>query len=134
MCVCNFCPHKTPKTVKEQKMTVKNRFFGKSEPLSTSQTKCLNIFLYTVLTATITTLVGILLFYIYSLANMYHGTASGPSMWLLGIFSDFVEIMSFSLEDSPISAEWAPHIPPWRSRCFTPSLLYAREYLLSMRT
>ncbi len=78
-----------------------SRLFANSTELSVGQSRVFHIFLYTMLTATIVTLIGILLFYIYSLSAVYHGVAKGPSLWLLGIFSDFVEIMSYALKDSP---------------------------------
>ncbi len=75
----------------------------KGESLSSSGVRVLNIFLYTLLTATVVTLIGILLFYIFSLAQMYNYGTDAPdiSKWLLGIFSDFVEIMNCSLDDKP---------------------------------
>ena len=80
--------------------------------LSTGQTRILNIFFYTMLAATVTTMIGIILFYVYSLAALYHDPEAKTSLWLLTIFSDFVEIMNFSLDDSPYLADVGSSYPP----------------------
>ncbi len=43
--------------------------------------------------------IAIILYYVYAYASLYNGTSKFD--WLLGIFSDFVVIMDFSLEESP---------------------------------
>ena len=80
--------------------------------LSEGQTKVLNIFFYTMLAATVTTMIGIILFYVYSLAALYHDRTTETSLWLLSIFSDFVEIMNFSLDDSPYLDGVGSSYPP----------------------
>ena len=70
-----------------------------ASPLSQSQEKCLNLFFYTSLVGTVAAMLGIILYYVYAFAAHHNGDASFD--WLLGIFSDFVEIMNASLKDSP---------------------------------
>ncbi len=67
--------------------------------LSASQNKLLNIFFYSVIVGTMCAMLGIILFYVIAFSAKHHGSASFD--WLLGIFSDFVEIMNASLKDSP---------------------------------
>ena len=55
---------------------------------------------FTVLTiGTFISMLGIILYYVIAFASLYNGRNSFD--WLLGIFSDFVVIMNFSLEESP---------------------------------
>lgn len=55
---------------------------------------------FTVLTVgTFVSMLGIILYYVIAFASLYNG--SNKFDWLLGIFSDFVVIMNFSLEESP---------------------------------
>ena len=48
---------------------------------------------------TFISMLGIILYYVLAFASLYNG--SNNFDWLLGIFSDFVVIMNFSLEESP---------------------------------
>jgi len=86
--------------------------FKNSITLSLGQTKAFNTFFYTILAATVTSMIGIILFYVYSLASLYHDPQSAPSLWLISIFSDFVEIMNFSLKDTPYIEGSGSSYPP----------------------
>ena len=48
---------------------------------------------------TFVAMVAIILYYVYAFAALYNGSTSFD--WLLSIFSDFVEIMNFSLDENP---------------------------------
>ncbi|MBQ8140583.1 MAG: DUF2029 domain-containing protein [Clostridia bacterium] len=64
-----------------------------------SNKKIFNTF-FTVLTiGTVTAMLAIILYYVFAFASLYNGSSKFD--WLLGIFSDFVVIMNFSLEESP---------------------------------
>lgn len=78
-----------------------SRFFNNSVDLSDTQGRVLNRFTYSIVSTTMVCMLGIMLFYVFALASMYHNQQSGPALWLLSIFSDFVEIMNFSLEETP---------------------------------
>ena len=96
----------------EKSKAKKFSLFDDRLTLSSGQTRVLNIFFYTMLAATVTAMIGIILFYVYSLAALYHDTEAKTSLWLLTIFSDFVEIMNFSLDDSPYLADVGSSYPP----------------------
>ena len=70
-----------------------------ARPLTPTQGKCLNLFFYTTIVGTVAAMLGIILYYVYAFAAQHNGDDSFA--WLLGIFSDFVEIMNASLKDSP---------------------------------
>ena len=72
---------------------------GDARPLSPTQGKFLNLFFYTTIVGTVAAMLGIILYYVYAFAAQHNGDDSFA--WLLGIFSDFVEIMNASLKDSP---------------------------------
>ena len=76
-------------------------FFRDTSELSDTQNRVLNRYTYTIVSTTMVCMLGIMLFYVFALASMYHNQQSGPALWLLSIFSDFVEIMNFSLEETP---------------------------------
>ena len=76
-------------------------FFKDTSELSDTQNRVLNRYAYSVVSTTMVCMLGIMLFYVFALASMYHNQQSGPALWLLSIFSDFVEIMNFSLEETP---------------------------------
>ena len=61
--------------------------------------KIFNAFFAAMAVSTFVALVVMILYYGYAYAALYNG--SNDFDWLLGIFSDFVVIMNFSLEDSP---------------------------------
>ncbi len=84
--------------------------FAKSEPLTPKQNKILNIFFYLITACTVLSLIGIVLCYVYAYAALSSGSRAFDG--LLGIFSDFVFIMSVSLEDSPYILEEASSYPP----------------------
>ena len=58
---------------------------------------------------TFVAMVAVILYYVYAFAALYNGSTSFD--WLLGIFSDFVEIMNFSLEESPYIVEGSSYPP-----------------------
>lgn len=67
--------------------------------LSPTQNRCLTFFFSVTLIGTVAAMLGIILYYVYAFAALHNGDQS--FQWLLGIFSDFVEIMNASLKDSP---------------------------------
>ena len=48
---------------------------------------------------TFVAMVAVILYYVYAFAALYNGSTNFD--WLLSIFSDFVEIMNFSLDENP---------------------------------
>ena len=64
-----------------------------------SNRKVFNFFHKMISRGTFLAMVAIILYYIYAFASLYNGSTKFD--WLLGIFSDFVEIMNFSLEENP---------------------------------
>ena len=58
-----------------------------------------NRFFAALTVGTFVAMLGIILYYVLAFASLYNG--SNKFDWLLGIFSDFVVIMNFSLEESP---------------------------------
>ncbi len=81
----------------------KGGFFKNCRTLSPSQNKVLNIFFYSIFAGTAMAMLGIILYYVYAFASLYHGNESFN--WLLDIFSDFVSIMNAALADSPYLLE-----------------------------
>ena len=77
--------------------------------LSPSQNSILNLFFGVTCIGTFVALVGILIYYICAFAAQSLGSHAFD--WLLGIFSDFVAIMSASLSESPYLAEGASYPP-----------------------
>jgi len=84
------------------------RLFGKNS-LSESQNKTLKLFLYIIFSGTFAAMLGIILYYVYALAAKSNGSQAFD--WLLGIFSDFIAIMSASLSDSPYGPGGASYPP-----------------------
>ncbi len=78
-------------------------FFKNCRSLSPVQNKVLNIFFYSIFAGTAMAMLGIILYYVYAFASLYHGSESFN--WLLDIFSDFVSIMNAALADSPYLLE-----------------------------
>ena len=64
-----------------------------------SNKKILNTFFGIMVTGTFVAMVATILYYVFAFASLYGGSSKFD--WLLGIFSDFVVIMNFSLEESP---------------------------------
>ena len=61
--------------------------------------KVLKYFFAALTVGTFVSMLGVILYYVLAFASLYNGSNSFD--WLLGIFSDFVVIMNFSLEESP---------------------------------
>ena len=83
----------------QKKKNVECALLRDARPLTPTQGKCLNLFFYTTIVGTVAAMLGIILYYVYAFAAQHNGDDSFA--WLLGIFSDFVEIMNASLKDSP---------------------------------
>ncbi len=81
----------------------KQRLFRGAIPLASESNRVLNIFSYSMLFGTFAAMLGIILYYVYAFASLYHGNSDFD--WLLGIFSDFVSIMNAALADSPYLLE-----------------------------
>ena len=64
-----------------------------------SNKRIFNAFFTAVTIGTVVAMIAIILYYVYAFASLYNGSSRFD--WLLGIFSDFVVIMNFSLEESP---------------------------------
>ncbi len=96
----------------KKKHNIFEKLFCDSEPLSQSQAKTFNIFFYTMLSATVVSMLAIILVYAYSLAALYLDPSAKFPAFFLTIFSDFVQVMSFSLADSPYSGNAASSYPP----------------------
>ena len=64
-----------------------------------SNKKIYNSFFTAITVGTVIAMIAIILYYVYAFASMYNGSTKFD--WLLGIFSDFVVIMNYSLEESP---------------------------------
>ncbi len=86
--------------------------FNDSLTLSDSQTKVFNIFFNTMLAATVVSMLAIILVYAYSLAVLHHDPNAEFPLFFLTIFSDFVQVMSFSLADSPYLEGGGSSYPP----------------------
>ena len=97
---------------KKESSDKKSLFFGNSIDISDGQTRILNLFVYTVLTTTIISMIAIILVYAHTLALALNGIDTPLIGWLRGIFADFVEVMDFSLADSPYSNRAGSSYPP----------------------
>ncbi len=64
-----------------------------------SNKRIFNTFFTVITVSTFVAMLGIILYYVFAYASLYKGSSNFD--WLLGIFSDFVVIMNFSLEESP---------------------------------
>ena len=64
-----------------------------------SNTRIFNAFNKIITRGTFVAMVAIILYYVYAFAALYNGSTKFD--WLLSIFSDFVEIMNFSLDENP---------------------------------
>lgn len=73
-------------------------FFGDTENIDSNK-KIYNAFFSIIAVSTVFAMLCIVLYYVYAFAALYRGSAKFD--WLLGIFSDFVVVMNFSLEESP---------------------------------
>lgn len=98
----------TPKNA-DSKNTIKPSFFAKTSPFDTKQSRVFHRFFQVVAAGTVVAMIGIIIYYIYAFASLYNGNHNFD--WLLGIFSDFVEIMSISLGESPYLVEGASYTP-----------------------
>ncbi len=77
--------------------------------LTKKQSRLLNFFFVSTLVGTFLTMVGIILYYVYAYASLSGGSHAFD--WLLGIFSDFVAILDFSLGDSPYVVDGSSYPP-----------------------
>ena len=102
------------------------RLFANAVPLSPKQNKLLTFLCYTVTAITALSLFGIVLYYIYAFAASSLGSTRFD--WLLGIFSDFVEIMNASLNHSPYLANGSSY-PPLAIIILYPFALICRKVL-----
>lgn len=64
-----------------------------------SNKKIFNNFFAVITISTFVAMLCVILYYVFAYASLYKGSSDFD--WLLGIFSDFVVIMNFSLEESP---------------------------------
>lgn len=64
-----------------------------------SNKRIFNAFFAAITVGTFVAMLAIILYYVFAFAAIYNGSSRFD--WLLGIFSDFVVIMNFSLEESP---------------------------------
>lgn len=64
-----------------------------------SNKRIFNSFFVAITVSTFVAMLCIILYYVFAYASLYKGSSNFD--WLLGIFSDFVVIMNFSLEESP---------------------------------
>lgn len=103
-------PDVAPATIDEQAIT-----------FSSSSKKIYNVFFKTIFACTFLSMLGVILYYVYAFAAMYRGSSDFD--WLLGIFSDFVVIMNFSLEESPYIVGDSSYPP------FAIAMLYPFAYL-----
>jgi|GEM_PF-1079462 len=84
--------------------------FRNASRFSTEQNRLINLFFYVILAGTAVAMLGIILYYVYAFASLYHGNEQFN--WLLGIFSDFVSIMNAALADAPYVLEDGASYPP----------------------
>ncbi len=77
--------------------------------LSPSQNKLLTVLFVSMAVGTLFAMLGIILYYVVAFSSKHHGSAGFD--WLLGIFSDFVEIMNASLKDSPYITDGTSYPP-----------------------
>lgn len=73
------------------------------------QNNILNIFFTFTTVGLFVAMLGIILYYIFAFASLYNG--SEDFEWLLSIFSDFVEVMNFAIEESPYVVEGSSYPP-----------------------
>ncbi len=102
-------------------------FLGRQIYIPDTRNEVLNTFLCIVLSATVASMIGVILFYAYSLASMYNGNATDASLWLLGVFSDFVEIMNFSLKGDPYVFGVGASYPPIAIAILYPYALICKD-------
>ncbi len=95
--------------------------------LSPSQHRILNIFFATTVVGTFLALLGITLYYICAFAAQANGSHAFD--WLLGIFSDFVAIMTTSLSESPYLESSASY-PPLAIALLYPFAWICKDILL----
>ena len=93
----------------ESNTTQKTFLFASTDPYSISQSKVFRGFTKWIAAGTVLSMLGIIVYYVYAFAALAGGDTS--FQWLLGIFSDFVAIMSASLGESPYLAEGASYPP-----------------------
>ncbi len=103
--------------------------FRDAKALSPDQNRVLNIFFYVILTGTAAAMLGIILYYVYAFASLYHG--NGQFDWLLGIFSDFVSIMNAALADAPYILEDGASYPPIAIMVLYPFALICKDVFAS---
>lgn len=89
--------------------------------LSSTQDRVLNVFFAVTVIGTFLALLGIVLYYIFAFAAQSLGSHAFD--WLLGIFSDFVAIMSASISGSPYLQDGASYPP------FAIAILYPFAWL-----
>ena len=77
--------------------------------LNGTNERIFNIFHKLISKGTFLSMIAVILYYVYAFASLYNGSASFD--WLLSIFSDFVEIMNFSLDESPYIVEGSSYPP-----------------------
>ena len=88
---------------------IKPSFFAKTSPFDHTQSRVFHRFFQVIAAGTILAMIGIIVYYLYAFAALHNGSHSFD--WLLGIFSDFVAIMSISLGESPYLVEGASYPP-----------------------
>ena len=71
--------------------------------------KVFDLFYKLITRGTFLAMLAVILYYVYAFASLYNGGTGFD--WLLCIFSDFVEIMNFSLEESPYIVEGSSYPP-----------------------
>ncbi len=102
--------HRTPAGSESGKKAFGNNTeSGSLRSLSISQSKLLNLFFYIAIGGILAAMLGIILYYVYAFASLYYGSENFD--WLLGIFSDFVDIMNASLKDSPYVTDGTSYPP-----------------------
>lgn len=76
---------------------------------SASNERIYNIFYNLITRGTFVAMLAIILYYVYAFAAIYNGSTKFD--WLIGIFSDFVEIMNFSLDENPYIVDGSSYPP-----------------------
>ncbi len=92
---------------------------------SDSSKRIFNVFFTLITVCTVCSMLGIILYYVYAFAAMYNGSSNFD--WLLGIFSDFVEIMNFSLKESPYLVDSGSSYPPLAIAILYPFALICKD-------
>ena len=106
---------------------IPSEFRRERAPVPTSaQDRLLALFARTALLGTLAAMLGILLYFLYAFATLYHG--GEPHRWILDTFSDFVSIMYASLSDSPY-VEYGSSYPPLAIMALYPFALICRGTL-----